>query len=128
MNITGTIRIYKSNFEGREFYSTTVSKKDQFGNYENLYINVQLPQGTSLENNSKINVTKGFLSFYKTKEGLPKIKAVVQEFVAETDTQETTVKPTPTLAQPPVKPKSYEQQTMEYYDSQVNYYGDDLPF
>ena len=114
MNISGIIRIYKSEFEGRETYSTTISKKDQFGNYENLYISVQLPQGTTLENNSKINVTKGFLSFFKTKQGLPKIKAVVQEFEVEAP-QETPA-------------SNYEQQAQNYYDSQANYYGDDLPF
>lgn len=121
MNITGTIRIYKSNYEGREFYSTTIAKKDQFGNYENMYLSVQLPQGTSLENNSKINVTKGFLSFYKTKEGLPKIKAVIQEFQVEVQQQpqqQTNVQASAT----------YEQQAMDYYDSQANYYNDGLPF
>ena len=117
MNISGTMRIYKNNYEGRETYSTTISKKDQFGNYENLYISVQLPQGTSLENNSKINVTKGFLSFFKTRQGLPKIKAVVQEFEVEA------------MQQPQGTPTSnYEQQALDYYDSQANYYGDDLPF
>lgn len=114
MNISGTVRIYKNQFEGRETYSTTLSKKDQFGNYENLYISVQLPQGTSLENNSRINVTKGFLSFFKTKQGLPKIKAVIQEFEAE-DPQETPA-------------SNYEQQAQNYYDSQANYYSDELPF
>lgn len=117
MNISGTVRIYKSEYEGRETYSTTISKKDQFGNYENLYISVQLPQGTSLENNSRINVTKGFLSFFKTRQGLPKIKAVVQEFEVEAPQE-----------QPQGTPTSYEQQAMSYYDSQANYYGDDLPF
>lgn len=120
MDITGTLRIYKNEYEGRENYSTTIAKKDQFGNYENLYISVQLPQGTILENNSKINVTKGFLSFFKTRQGLPKIKVVVQQFTPETTTQETITQPT--------QPKSYEQQTMEYYDNQINYYGNDLPF
>lgn len=118
MNISGTIRIYKNQFEGRETYSTTISKKDQFGNYENLYISLHLPQGTSLENNSKINVTKGFLSFYKTKQGLPKIKAVIQEFEAEAPQEQPMGTPT----------SNYEQQAMDYYDSQTNYYGDDLPF
>ena len=117
MNISGTMRIYKNNYEGRETYSTTIAKKDQFGNYENLYISVQLPQGISLENNSKINVTKGFLSFFKTRQGLPKIKAVVQEFEAEA------------MQQPQGTPTgNYEQQALDYYDNQPNYYGDDLPF
>ena len=127
MNITGTIRIYKKEFEGKEIYSTTVSKKDQFGNYENLYISVQLPQGTSLENNSKINVTKGFLSFYKTKEGLPKIKAVVQEFEAE-DVVKTTTTLYSDTGKTIARATTYEQQAMDYYDSQANYYNDGLPF
>ena len=104
MNISGTMRIYKSEFNGRETYSTTICKKDQFGNYENFYISVQFPQGTMIENNSKINVTKGFLSFFKTKQGLPKIKAVVQEF------------------------EEVEQEQAPAQNYQENYYNDDLPF
>ena len=111
MNISGTMRIYKNSYEGRETYSTTISKKDQFGNYENLYISVQLPQGTSLENNSRINVTKGFLSFFKTRQGLPKIKAVVQEFEKEETPQE-----------------PQQESIPNYYDNAPSYYGDDLPF
>lgn len=118
MNISGTVRIYKSEFEGRETYSTTISKKDQFGNYENLYISVQLPQRTSLENNSRINVTKGFLSFFKTKQGLPKIKAVIQEFEVEAPKEQPMGTPT----------GNYEQQAQSYFDNPANYYGDDLPF
>lgn len=118
MNISGTIRIYKNQFEDRETYSTTISKKDQFGNYENLYISLHLPQGTNLENNSRINVTKGFLSFYKTRQGLPKIKAVIQEFEAEDPAQQPMGTPT----------SNYEQQAQNYFDNPANYYGDDLPF
>lgn len=118
MNISGTMRIYKNEYEGRTSYSTTISKKDQFGNYENMYISVQLPKDTNLASNTKINVTKGFLSFYKTNQGLPKIKAVVQEFEAEDPAQQPMGTPT----------SNYEQQAMNYYDSQANYYNDELPF
>lgn len=111
MDISGTMRIYKNEYEGRASYSTTISKKDQFGNYENLYISVQLPKDISLESNSKINVTKGFLSFYKTNQGLPKIKAVVQEFENET----------------PQEPK--QEAMPQFYDNIPNYYDNDsLPF
>lgn len=109
MNIQGTVRIYKSEYEGRISYSTTISKKDQYGNYENMYISVQLPKDVVLENNSRINVTKGFLSFYKTKQGLPKLKVVVQEFEKE----ET--------------PQPQETQA-SYYEDTPNIYGDGLPF
>lgn len=118
MNISGTMRIYKNEFEGRTSYSTTISKKDQFGNYENLYISVQLPRDVDLESNSRINVKKGFLSFFKTRQGLPKIKAVVQEFQVEAQQPQTNVKAS----------ASYEQQALDYYDSQANYYNQELPF
>lgn len=45
-----------------------------------MYLQVQLPKGVELENKTFINITKGFLSFYQTKEGLPKIKIVVMEY------------------------------------------------
>ena len=45
-----------------------------------MYISVQLPKNTDLENKTIINITKGFLSFYNTKEGLPKLKIVVMEY------------------------------------------------
>ena len=80
MNITGTMKIYRSEYEGKATFSTTISKKDQFGNYENMYISVQLPKNITFASNAQIEVTKGFLSFYKTKQGLPKLKIVVQEF------------------------------------------------
>lgn len=113
MDISGTMRIYKSEFDGKETYSTTVSKKDQFGNYENMYVAVQLPRDVSLDNNSRINVTKGFLSFFKNKQGLPKLKMVVQQFDVETQTSD------------------YEKQAQGFYEETqnfTNYYGDDLPF
>lgn len=109
MNISGLMRIYKSEFDGRATYQTTISKKDQHDNYENMYISVQLPKDTELENNSKIDVKKGFLSFYKTKQGIPKVKAVVQEFEKETQEQP-------------------QESTPNYFDDPQGYYGNDLPF
>lgn len=108
MNISGSMRIFRKDYEGSIFYSTTISKKDEFGNYENLYINVQLPKDIALDNNTKINVTRGFLSFYKTKEGLPKIKVVVQAFGLENKVTEDTRIPT------------------EYFP--IEEYSSDLPF
>lgn len=77
MNILGKTTIFKNNYG----YRTTISNKKQDGTYENMYLQVQLPKGVELENNTKIDIAKGFLSFYKTKEGLAKIKVVVQEYM-----------------------------------------------
>lgn len=52
-----------------------------------MYISIQLPKGVELENKTMIEITNGFLSFYNTKEGLPKIKIVVMEY--KTDKEET---------------------------------------
>ena len=77
MNISGKTRIYK-NESG--LYSTDISNKKEDGTYEKMYVSVNFKKGVELENKTDINVTKGFLSFYKSKEGLAKIKLVILEF------------------------------------------------
>ncbi len=76
MNITGETLIFRNEFG----YSTSISRKNQDGEYEKMYLSVQLPKGVEIENKTKINIIKGFLSFYNTKEGLPKLKIVVMEY------------------------------------------------
>lgn len=88
MNITGNALIFRKEYEGKNIYSTNISNKDVNGNYTNMYITVQLPKDTELENKTKINVTKGFLSFYKNKQGLPQIKVVVMEYQTSEEAQE----------------------------------------
>lgn len=80
MNITGKTMIFKREYEGKSFYSTNISNKDINGEYTNMYISVQLPKNIELENKTVIEITNGFLSFFKTKDGLSKIKIVVMEF------------------------------------------------
>ena len=53
-----------------------------------MYLSVQLPKGVELENKTMIEITKGFMSFYKTKEGLPKLKIVVMEYNTENKIEE----------------------------------------
>ena len=79
MNITGKCMIFSS----EKGYSTSISKKDQDGQYERMYIVVQLPKGDTLENKTYIDIKEGFLSFYKTKDGLPKLKLVVMKYETE---------------------------------------------
>lgn len=52
-----------------------------------MYLQVQLPKGVELENKTFINITKGFLTFYQTKEGLPKIKVVVMEYILDEESK-----------------------------------------
>lgn len=88
MNILGDVRIYKKEINGKELYSTSISSKNQEGKWERMYLSVQLPRNVVLEDNTDINITKGFLSFYKTNEGLPKIKIVIQEFQTKEEMEE----------------------------------------
>lgn len=84
MNISGEIMIFKNEYG----FSTSISRKNQDGEYEKMYLSVQLPRGVELENKTKINITKGFLSFYKNKQGLPQIKIVVMEYKTDEEVQE----------------------------------------
>ena len=67
-SITGETMIFKND---KGFYSTTISKKNKDGEYENAYIPVSFKKGVELENRDRINVTNGFLTFdsYTDKEG-----------------------------------------------------------
>ena len=68
-------------------YSTTISNKNQDGTYDNMYIAVNFKKDVMVENKTKIDITNGFLSFYKTREGLPKLKIVVMDFEIKGNTE-----------------------------------------
>lgn len=76
LQVTGQLTIFK----GQYGYSTSIAKKNQNDEYEYMRLDVSLPKGAQLENKTKINVTNGFLSFYTTKEGLPKVKVVILNY------------------------------------------------
>lgn len=88
MQVTGLCRIFKKIVNDKDLYSTSISNKNQEGQWDKMYISVLLPKNVVLENNTDINITKGFLSFYKTNEGLPKIKIVIQEFQTKEEIEE----------------------------------------
>jgi len=80
MNISGKMKIFKNEINGRNYYSTSLANKLQDGSYEYMKIDVQFPKDITVENKSDIEVTKGFMSFYKDKNGIAKPKAVIQEW------------------------------------------------
>lgn len=88
MQVLGEVRIFKKEINGKELYSTTISNKNLEGQWDKMYLSVQLPRNVVLENGTDINITKGFLSFYKTNEDLPKIKIVIQEFQTKEEIEE----------------------------------------
>ena len=121
MQISGELKIFKKEINGKTLYSTSLTNKNIDGTYENMYIAAQLPRGITLENNTKINVTRGFISFYRSKTGLAQPKVVIQEFEA--------IKPIDT-------PNYIEETTRLFADTgeviaenTIGYYqNDDLPF
>lgn len=84
MNITGKTICYKNEYG----YSTAISNKKQDGTYERMYVSLQLPKGVEVENKTYIEITRGFLAFYKDKNGLPKIKVVAMEIKQDEPKQE----------------------------------------
>ena len=92
MNITSkdTMIFVKEDENLKKHYRAGLSTKKQDGSYDNAYIDVRMPKRTNIENKTKINITKGFLSFYNYKDKDDKQHTiwyiVVQEYT--TDNQE----------------------------------------
>ena len=84
LNINGKTIIYKNTYG----YSTAISNKKQDGTYERMYVSLQLPKGVEVENKTYIEITRGFLTYYKDKNGLPKIKIVALEIKQDEPKQE----------------------------------------
>lgn len=72
VNATGETMIFRNEYDGRSFYSTSLSKKLADGTWENGNIGVQFKKDVEMHNKTKINVTNGWLTFYKTKDEKPK--------------------------------------------------------
>lgn len=87
MNITNNnTMIFAREIDGKIHYRAGLTRKNKDGEYENGYIDVRLPKDDKLENQTKININKAFLTFYKTKKGDTIFYIVIQEYerVAET--------------------------------------------
>lgn len=85
LEITGHATVFMKEVEKGRLYSTYISNKNIDGTYEKMYLTIQLPRETILEDKTEIDITKGFLTFYKDKNGLPKVKMVIQEFTESND-------------------------------------------
>ena len=79
---TGKTKIFRNDYNGKTFYAATISKKLQDGEYENTTINIQFPKSVDLENGTKIDITKAWLTFY-LKEKKPVFYIMCTEFEIE---------------------------------------------
>lgn len=88
MDVLGRSKIFKKVFDdGNVAYSTSISNKNQDGKYNYIYIPVQFPKGTELDDKTNIEIKKGFLTFYTTKDGKNQIKLVVMDFESRANTE-----------------------------------------
>lgn len=88
IDVTGDCMVFAKDYNGKTLYSVGLSKKKQDGTYENFYIGVSFKKGVELANKTKINVTRGWLDPYKTKEGKDGYKLFIMEFEIEGVTYE----------------------------------------
>lgn len=99
-NISGETMIFKND---KGFYSTSISKKIKNpdgtdGGYDNAYLNVNFTHKTDIPNQTRINVTNGWLSFnkYTDKDGVNRttFNLVISEFTPIGGNTKTTAKTT----------------------------------
>lgn len=80
MRVTGETMIFKNDLG----YSTTISNKNQEGTYDKMYLSVQFRKDDEkagrLSNMTKIDIKNGFMSFYKTTNGMTKVKIIVLDY------------------------------------------------
>lgn len=107
MNVSGKMKVWIKDFNGIKSYSTGVSNKNKEGQYEKMYISIQLPKDNDINNGDDIEVKKAFISMYKDKNGLAHPKVVIQEFEKVTST---------------------ENNISNDFGNDYMYAGDDLPF
>ena len=78
--ITGDTMIFRKDFDDRQAYSTTISKKNKDGEYENAYIDVKFKKDVKLENKTKININNAWLTFYINKDKKPVWQIFINDF------------------------------------------------
>lgn len=93
MNITSNnTMIFRKEDNGKTHYRAGLSTKKQDNSYDKAYIDVRMPRGVELADRTKINITKGFLSFYYTTNQEDKKIAhwyiMIQEFTTASDVKE----------------------------------------
>lgn len=91
INLTGTGKIFRKDFDGKPVYSTSIGNKKEDGTYDNMFLQVQLPKEADVNNGDDITINNGFLSFYTDKNGNQKIKVVVMDYTNNTNVPEVVV-------------------------------------
>lgn len=85
MNLTGELRIFRKEYNGRTYYSAGISKKDMNTNtYTSEYMPVSFKKGTDIPNKTDIIIKNSFLTFDKyKKEGQDKPTVAWKLFIMD---------------------------------------------
>ena len=73
------LKIWRNGYNGKMYYTTSIANKKEDGKYDNYYIDVQIPKDAVVDNGENVLVKRGFISFYRDKNGLAKLKVVILE-------------------------------------------------
>lgn len=80
LNISGEGAIYRNDKWGHPVYSMKLCAQTKEGGWEYDYIQVQLPVGHELPNNTEIKINAGFISFFKRRNGLTEKYLKIQSY------------------------------------------------
>ncbi len=81
INITGENQvIFRNEKNENVFYTTSLSKKDVNGQWENGNILIKFPKDTEIENKAKINIKNAWLSFWKSQDKKTNVFIFCNEF------------------------------------------------
>jgi hypothetical protein len=87
LKFTGEVTVYKSQ---KGFYSVSISNKLMDGTYDNAFFPIQFKKDVVLENKTDINITNGWLKFYRDKDKNPVFQIMALEFTQVGDAVEDT--------------------------------------
>lgn len=74
------IMIFRNEKDDRVFYSTTISHKNQDGEYTNSFIPVEFRKNVDVENKQLINIKSAWLDFYTTWDGRDVTTIFINDF------------------------------------------------
>ena len=92
VEVSGEGMIFRKEFDDRVAYTTTLSKKNKEGTWENAFISIQFKKDVFVHNKTKITLDNAWLTFYMSKDNKPVFYIFCNEFT-EVDAPEVEIEP-----------------------------------
>ena len=117
------VMIFKREYEGKTYYSVSLSKKDRDGKYINGYMSCRFKNGVEVDNQTKIYIKNAWMDFYlKDKETKPYI------FINEFQTVEEVIDNNKKSNSEILKDVMQDKDPFAEFGQEVQISQDDLPF